>query len=95
LKKAKCAADVMWFEEIPNVGPRIAADFKKLGFSAPQELKGKSALKLYQKLCVLTRARQDPCVLDVFMSAVDFMNGGKANSWWSFTSERKKKYPDI
>lgn len=95
MKKAKCAADVMWFEDIPNVGPRIANDFKKLGLSSPKELKGKRALKLYQKLCALTKSRQDPCVLDTFMAAVDFMNGGKTKPWWSFTAARKKKYPDV
>lgn len=95
MKKAERAADVIWFEEIPNVGKRIAADFKKLGFSAPQQLKGKNPFKLYQRLCRLTQTRQDPCVLDTFMAAVDFMNGKPAKSWWAFTGERKKKYPDI
>jgi hypothetical protein len=36
--------------------------------------------------------RQDPCVLDVFMSIVHFMDGGEALPWWSFTEERKRSY---
>ncbi|MBU1659139.1 helix-hairpin-helix domain-containing protein [bacterium] len=34
--------------------------------------------------------RQDPCVLDVFMSIIDFMNGNEARVWWDYTKERKK-----
>ena len=32
----------------------------------------------------------DPCVIDVFMSAIDFMEGGEPSAWWEFTNERKK-----
>ena len=32
----------------------------------------------------------DPCVLDTFMAAHDFMNGGFAQPWWHFTEQRKK-----
>ncbi|HCM41850.1 MAG TPA: mitomycin resistance protein [Candidatus Omnitrophica bacterium] len=95
MKKVSAGAEAIWFEEIPNVGKRIAGDFKKLGFFGPQELKGKSPFKLYQKLCKLTRFRHDPCVLDTFMAAVDFMNGAPAKPWWRYTSERKKNYPNI
>lgn len=95
MKKALCGAAANWFEEIPNVGKRIAGDFKKIGISHPQELKAKNPFKLYQKLCKLTRFRHDPCVLDTFMAVVDFMNGRPAKPWWAFTAERKKKYPDI
>jgi hypothetical protein len=30
-------------------------------------------------------------VIDVFMSVIDFMEGGGARPWWSFTEERKKQ----
>jgi hypothetical protein len=33
---------------------------------------------LYQKLCAATGQRQDPCVLDTFMAATDFMRGAPA-----------------
>ncbi len=95
MKKVNAGSEAIWFEEIPNVGKRIARDFKKLGCSAPGDLKGKDPFKLYQKLCKLTKTRQDPCVLDVFTAAVDFMNGAAAKPWWRYTAERKKNYPDI
>ena len=41
----------------------------------------------------LTGTRQDPCVLDTFISAVRFMEGAPARPWWSHTAERKKKFP--
>ncbi|MEN6622547.1 MAG: helix-hairpin-helix domain-containing protein, partial [Smithella sp.] len=40
--------------------------------------------------CIISGKRHDPCVIDVFISAVHFMKGGKPLPWWSFTAERKK-----
>jgi len=34
--------------------------------------------------------RHDPCLLDAFISAVRFLDGGPARPWWSYTAERKK-----
>ncbi|MCL4152334.1 UNVERIFIED_CONTAM: hypothetical protein GTU68_040309 [Idotea baltica] len=36
----------------------------------------------------------DPCVLDVLIAAVDYMNGNPPQKWWAYTAERKKKYND-
>jgi hypothetical protein len=36
-----------------------------------------------------TGPNKTPCVIDVFMSAVHFMEGGEPLPWWSFTQERK------
>jgi hypothetical protein len=93
--KALRAKDAQKFIEIPNVGPRIAHDFKVLGLKTPSDLSGKDPFKLYKKLCVLTKSRQDPCVLDTFMAAVAFMNGEKALVWWAYTPERKRLYPNV
>ena len=40
-----------------------------------------------------THTRQDPCVLDTFISAVRFIEEAPARPWWSYTAERKKKFP--
>lgn len=93
--KAKRAADVKKFTDIPNIGSGIAKDFVVLGIKEPKGLKGKDAFVLYKNLCKKTGTRHDPCVLDTFMAAVDFMNGGKAKNWWVFTPLRKKNYPNI
>lgn len=77
-------------EALPNIGPAIAADLRSIGVERPQQLIGRDALELYDRLCDITGKRQDPCVLDVFISAVRFMEGGEPLPWWAFTEERKK-----
>jgi hypothetical protein len=37
----------------------------------------------------MTGQEYDPCVIDVFLSEVGFMNGGAAKPWWEFAEERK------
>jgi hypothetical protein len=90
IMKAKSAAQARKLEDIPNVGPRIADDLRLLGIHEPTGLKGKDPKKLYDKLNASTGHTHDPCVLDTFMAAVDFMNGGSAKPWWAFTANRKK-----
>ncbi len=61
--------------DLPNVGPAFAGDLKLLGINTPEQLKGHDPLRLYQTLHRKTGVRQDPCVLDTFMSLTDFING--------------------
>jgi hypothetical protein len=93
--KARTAKAATTFTDIPNVGPRVARDFVTLGFTKPADLVGKDAFVLYTDLCKKTKTRHDPCLLDVFLAVVDFMDGAPAEHWWHYTSERKRKYPDI
>ncbi len=78
------------FEEIPNIGPRIAHDFQTLKIQKPSDLAKQDAFKMYAKLQKITNSKQDPCVLDTFMAAVDFMNGTTARPWWHYTPKRKR-----
>ena len=48
-------------EQLPNVGPSLAADLRLIGINEPRELRGKDAFVLYQRLCAATGQRQDPC----------------------------------
>jgi len=82
-------ADVTELEDLPNVGPATAADFRLLGITSPNQLAGKDPYKLYEKLCRLTGVRHDPCVIDVFIAATRFMGGEPAKPWWHYTAERK------
>lgn len=93
--KAKYAAEVRRFEDIPNIGLRMAEDFQQLGIKKPAELKGKDAYTLYKKMCKVSGIRQDPCVLDTYLAAIDFMNGAPARPWYAYTLARKRQYPDI
>lgn len=83
--------EVTELEHIPNVGPSIAADFRLLGIATPGGLRGQDPYALYDRLCALTKVRQDPCVLDVFLAAVRFMEGKPAKPWWAYTAERKRE----
>ncbi|HKP05175.1 MAG TPA: helix-hairpin-helix domain-containing protein [Chthoniobacterales bacterium] len=92
-RKATQARLATVLEAIPNVGASIARDLRSIGIKQPRDLIGKNPQSLYQALCERTRARQDPCVLDTFISAVRFMEGAPARPWWSYTAERKRKFP--
>jgi hypothetical protein len=36
----------------------------------------------------------DPCVLDVFLATIDYMNGNPPRQWWDYTAKRKKQFSD-
>ena len=91
-RKAGTAAECQVLEQLPNIGPSIAADLRLIGVQQPQELAHKDALQLYQALCRASGKRQDPCVLDTFMAATDFMRGAAARPWWHYTAQRKLQY---
>ena len=79
-------------EDLPNVGKATAGDLRLLGIERPEQLCGQEPLELYQRLCHLTGQRQDPCVLDVMIAVVRYMEGGPELPWWAHTAERKAKH---
>jgi len=87
--KAHSAAECERLEQLPNVGPALAASLRLLGFAHPHELAGRDALDLYRALCRATGKRQDPCVLDTLLAVVDFMSGAAPRPWWTYTPQRK------
>jgi hypothetical protein len=89
-KKAQHAREVKAFTDIPNIGTAVAKDFVILHIKDPQELARCDPFELYSELCRITKVRHDPCVLDTFMAAVDFMNGAPAKPWYAYTKKRKK-----
>ena len=94
-RKASCVADCQQLEQLPNVGPSIAADLRALGIVHPAELAQRDAFALYQALCAHSGKRQDPCVLDTFMAATDFMRGAAPAPWWTYTAQRRQVYGQI
>jgi hypothetical protein len=93
--KARNADECEILEQLPNIGPSIAADLRLLGVHHPSELAAQDAFVLYQSLCAQTGKRQDPCVLDTFMAATDFMRGAEPKPWWSYTAQRKVMYGSV
>ena len=90
--KARHAEECEDLEQLPNIGPAIAADLRRLGVMQPRELASRDAFALYRALCELTGKRQDPCVLDTFLAAADFMRGAEPRPWWTYTAQRKAVY---
>lgn len=80
---------IVEFQQIPNIGPSMAADFRKLSILHPHALAGRDPYALYDELNALTGTRQDPCVLDTFIAAVRYMEGAPKRPWWFYTKERK------
>jgi hypothetical protein len=81
---------VKQFTDLPNVGKATAGDLYLLGFRSPEELVGQCPFAMHEKLCELTGQRHDTCMIDVFMSITEFMNGAPPKAWWDFTERRKR-----
>jgi hypothetical protein len=90
--KAASAGDCTALEQLPNIGPAMAADLRAIGIRHPRELARRDAYALYRALCRHTGKRQDPYVLDTFMAATDFMRGAAPAPWWAYTPQRKALY---
>ena len=75
--------------DIPNIGKSIAGDLRGLCINTPAEVAAMDPLAMYEALRTPMGARHDPCVLDTFLAAKVFMNGGPALPWWHFTPIHK------
>lgn len=78
-------------EDLPNVGPAVAAKLRSIEIMRPSDLQGRDPYALFGEFAARTGDRPDPCLLDVFISITRFMAGEPAQPWWSYTAERKAK----
>ena len=85
--KAKTAAQPRTLEQIPNIGKSIAGDLRAIGIHEPRQLVGRDPYELYAESNACAGVRQDPCLIDCFISAVRFMEGANVTE-----EERKKIY---
>jgi hypothetical protein len=76
-------------EELPNIGPAIAATLRRIDVRKPSDLAGRDPYALFDELGARTGRRHDPCLLDVFIAATRFMGGEPAKPWWAYTAGRK------
>jgi len=79
--------------DLPNIGKAGVRDLNTLGIHKPSDLVGCDPYQMFERLRELTGTRQDPCVLDTFISITRFMQGDDAKPWWHYTGERKKARP--
>jgi hypothetical protein len=76
---------------IPNVGPAVARTLERLGIAVPDDLRGRDPVELFERLCELDGRAPDPCLLDTFVAAVSFVDGGPPRPWWELSRERKAR----
>jgi Pathogenicity locus len=74
---------------IPNVGPAVARKLLRLDIRGVEDLRGRDADELFERLCAMEGRRLDPCLLDTFTAAVAYADGGPARPWWEFSRARK------
>ena len=74
---------------IPNVGPATIKYLNMLGIKKPAQLIGQNPYSMFEELCAITGKKLDPCLADVFIAAVRFMEGEPPKKWWAYTKERK------
>ncbi len=89
MPKALHAEQARTLTDIPNIGMSLAADLRGLGITTPQQVREMDPVTAYELLRDPMGKRHDPCVLDTFLAAHDFMNGGPSQPWWNFTARRK------
>ena len=73
---------------IPGVGPKLAAELLRLGYTSVPELVGEKPESMYERLMELEGSHIDRCVLYVFRCAVYYASNEKHESdklkWWTW-----------
>jgi len=75
--------------DLKNVGKATLGDLHLLGIHSVEELSNKDPTILFYELERRTKARQDPCVWDVFAAIIHEASGGKPTAWQEWTNKRK------
>ncbi len=79
-------------QQLPGVGPSIAADLRLLGVRSIRALARRDPERLYDALCRATGQRQDPCVLYTFRCAVYAARTSRPDpslmKWWAWKDRR-------
>ncbi len=76
-----------------NIGQATARDLQELGIATLEQLAAADGHEMYERICKLRGVRQDPCVLDTYLAIVHNARTGEERTWWSFTPERKLRFP--
>ncbi len=73
-------------EDLPNIGPRIAGDLRRLGIDGLVSLSDRDPLETYLALATVQGEHHDPCVFYTLLVVQDFLNTGTATPWWQFVA---------
>jgi hypothetical protein len=75
-------------QQLPAIGPRMAADLRRLGVRSVKDLARRDPERLYARLCQVTGEGQDPCVLYTFRCAVYAARTPRPKAelleWWAW-----------
>jgi len=80
---------------LPNLGPFVAGILKMIDIHSPEQLAGRDPLQLYRDICNKSGKRQDPCLMDVMISIIRFMDGEEPQPWWAYTEERRHRFDQV
>jgi hypothetical protein len=79
-------------QQLPGVGPSIAADLQRLGVRSLKDLARRDPERMYARLCEITGQKQDPCVLYTFRCAVYAARTLRPEpellKWWNWKGRR-------
>ena len=82
-------------KDLYSVGPATIRDLKLLGITRVEQLTGKDAQMLYDRLGRLSGKRCDPCVMDVLSAAIaqaqDPNLPKEKRKWWYWSRIRKSR----
>ena len=81
--------------DLYSVGPATERDLKTLGITRVEQLVGKEARRLYDRLCRLSGKRYDPCLMDVLSAAIAQAQDPdlpiEKRKWWYWSRVRKSR----
>jgi nucleotidyltransferase/DNA polymerase involved in DNA repair len=87
--------DTRFLADLRSVGPATIKDLRRLGITRVDQLKGRSAANLYDKLCRITGQKHDKCALDVFQCAIEQADNpnlpAEKCDWFYWSKARKTK----
>lgn len=78
-------------QALPNVGPKVAAQFVRAGITDITELAGQDPDVLFEALCAVDGVRHDDRMRDIFAAAISIAEGNPPLPWSAFTAARKAR----
>jgi hypothetical protein len=82
-------------KDLRGIGKKMLEDFEKLNIASVRQLKSSDAQELYDRMCRITKTRQDPCVLDTYRCAIEQARNpslpDEQKDWWYWSRVRKSQ----
>ena len=78
------------FQSIPSLGIGFARELMQQGYYSLEQIKGKSAVELFDAYERHCGCWADPCVEDSYRLLIHYIeHNDEGKRWWNFTHERK------